>query len=228
MPESWVQVAVILAAVMPGFVYQVSRRDVVGPGPDEREFAVRVLRAIAASAVFAGVYAAAIGPMVVRYLREPDAALSQVRLMGGLFLLLVVVLPWLAARVVAYVGTAGWFGALSARLVHALHLKRSWDPTPSAWDFAFGKVEPGWVRVRLGDGSWVGGWFSTMSYASSFPEPQELYIEVGYVMTEEGTFTDKISAPGGMVVRCQDAVVVDFIPVEPDTEEKEASHDEGH
>ncbi|QDB79219.1 hypothetical protein FE251_07420 [Georgenia wutianyii] len=214
MPETWMQVAVILAAVMPGFVYQVSRRKVAGPGPDEREFAVRVLRAVAASAVFAGVYAAAFGPTVVRYVREPASTFEDIRLVALAFLLLVVLVPWAAARAAVYLRTSRWFAELSATLTSRLRLRRSWNPTPSAWDYAFATVRPGWVRVRLSDGSWAGGWFGYDSFATSFPEPQELYLEVGYVMSEEGTFTAEVSAPEGVIIRCQDALVVDFIPPE--------------
>ncbi len=222
MPESWVQVAVVLTAVMPGFVYQVSRRRVGGPDPDEREFGVRILRAIAASAVFAGLYALVLGSTIVTYVEDPARALADIQLMGLSFLALVVATPWAAARLVFYVRTSGWFQAAAVSVVAKLRLKRPWNPTPSAWDFAFARLQPGWVRVRLADGSWVGGWFAERSFASSFPEPQELYVEVGYVMADDGKFTEEVSAPAGMVVRCQDAVVVDFIPYESDNGREEA------
>lgn len=208
------QVAVILAAVMPGFVYQVSRRRVAGPDPDEREFGVRILRAIAASAMLASLYAVVLGPRVVTYVRDPEAALEDIQVLGLAYLLTVVVVPWIAARVVFYVTTADWFTTARSRFLTTFRLLRPWDPTPSAWDFIFATVEPGWVRIRLQDGSWVGGWFAEKSFASAFPDPQELYIEVGYVLSPEGTFTGEVSAPGGMFVRCQDAVAVDFIPAD--------------
>lgn len=222
MPETWVQVTVILAAVTPGFVYQVSRRRVGGPDPDEREFGVRILRAVAASAVFAGCYALVVGPWVVSYVAEPERALTDVQLVGGVLLLLIMVVPWTAARVVFYVKNSQGFRRLAQRLTTRLRLKSQWNPTPSAWDFAFARAEPGWVRVRLADGSWAGGWFADQSFATSFPEPQELYLEVGYVMVPDGTFTERVSAPTGMIVRCQDAVVVDFIPYTAQTENEEA------
>lgn len=212
LPESWVQVTVILGVVVPGFVYQTSRRSVGGPHPDERELGVRVLRAMATSAVFAAIYAIIIGSAIDSYVHEPTKVLADVRWVGLALLILVVGVPWLSARTVFYVRTAPWFQNATGWLADRLRLRRPWNPTPSAWDFAFAQAEPGWVRVRLADGSWVGGWFAANSFASSFPEPQELYIEVGYVMSEDGTFTKDISAPGGMIVRCQESVIVDFIP----------------
>lgn len=214
MPETWMQVAVILTVVLPGFIYQGSLRSVGGPLPEEREFGIRILRAIAASAVFAGLYAVFLGPIVVRYVEEPFRALADVQWLGIVFLVLVVAVPWVAARAWFYGRTSHWFTRSSGWVLEHLKWRQQWNPTPSAWDFAFGKAQSGWVRVRLADGSFAGGWFSTKSYASSFPEPQELYLEVGYVMTDQGIFKDEVSAPGGMVVRCQDAIVVDFIPAE--------------
>ena len=41
-------------------------------------------------------------------------------------------------------------------------------------------------------------------------------------MADDGTFTDGVSAPAGMIVRCQEAVVVDFIPAETETGGEEA------
>ena len=223
-PQTWAQITVILAAVMPGFVYQVSRRRIAGPDPDEIEFGTRVLRAIMASAVFAGLYAVIFGRPLRGYLRNPDSVIEDVEGLGWLFLLLVVVIPWLAARLAFYLSTSARWLAITARLRDKLHLRRQWDPTPSAWDFAFSTREPGWVRVRTADGTWVGGWFGENSFASSYPDPQELYLEAGYVMAPDGTFTEALSAPSGLFVRCHVAIVVDFIPLEADKECEEDDH----
>lgn len=211
LPQTWAQITVVFAAVIPGFVYQVSRRRVGGPDPDEIELGTRVLRAIAVSALFAGVYAVAFGPRVARYLLEPTLVFDDVRVVAAGLLVLVVIVPWIAARLTFYVTTAKWFGAAAARVTGRLHLRRAWDPTPSAWDFAFSNVEPGWIRILTKDGTWLGGWFADKSFASSFPNPPEVFIEVGYLLDESGKFTDEVSAPSGLYVRCTDIVSVDFI-----------------
>lgn len=221
LPTTWAQITVVLAAVVPGFVYQVSRRRVGGPDPDEADVTVRVLRAIASSALFAAVYAIAFGPEVAAYLHAPDTAADDVRPIGGYGLALVVAVPWLAARIVFYVRTSKPYEVVTSWFATTLNLRRQWDPTPSAWDFAFSKREPGWVRIRTGEGLWVGGWFGPNSFASSFPDPQELYLEVGYNMTEEGKFTKDVSAPDGLFVRCRDAVLVDFIAGSTETDGEE-------
>lgn len=56
LPTTWVQILVVVLAVVPGFVYQITRRSLRGPSPDEVELGVRVLRSIVTSALFAGLY----------------------------------------------------------------------------------------------------------------------------------------------------------------------------
>jgi hypothetical protein len=157
LPTTWAQITVVLAAVVPGFVYQISRRRVGGPDPDEADVAVRVLRAIAASAFFAAMYAIAFGPKVATYLHAPDTAADDVRAIGAYGLVLVVAVPWLAARMVFYIRTSKPYQAVTSWFAATLHVRRQWDPAPSAWDFAFSKREPGWVRVRTAEGLWVAG-----------------------------------------------------------------------
>lgn len=105
LPETWLQVSVVLAAVVPGFVYQISVRKVQGPSADEAEALVRVLRAIASSAVFATLYGVAFGPMVVDYVNHPARASDDVRWIALLVLGLVLLIPWLTARIMYYVTT---------------------------------------------------------------------------------------------------------------------------
>lgn len=228
LPQTWAQVTVILAAVLPGFVYQVSRRRIGGPHPDELEFSSRVLRAVAVSAVFAAIYGVVFGPAVATYLREPEEVTKDVRAVAAVLLVVVVLVPWVSAWAIFQITSAKFFQRWSALARRKLHLSRHWDPTPSAWDFAFNGIEPCWVRVLTKDGRWIGGWFGEASFASSFPDPQEIFIEVGHFLDADGTFTERITAPGGVFVRCADIVTVDFLPDERETEEpeEEASDDE--
>jgi hypothetical protein len=209
---------VILTLVVPGFVYQVSRQAVAGPDPEQREFGTRVLHAIVSTAAFAGVYSLLLGQRIVAYVRAPDRALNDVQTLGVAFLVLALVVPWVVARLGYWLVSAKWYRTVSAWLLDKTRLRRPYDPTPSAWDWAFGQGNVGWVRVRFEDGRWLGGYFGSSSFASSFPNPQELFVEEGWVINDDGTFTDVLHAPDGMIIRCHNAVSVDFLPVTPDTE----------
>lgn len=219
-PTTWIQAAVILTLVVPGFVYQVSRQAVAGPDPEQKEFGTRILHAIVSTAVFAGIYALIFGTRIVEYVRAPDRALSDVQILGLAFIGFALAIPWAVARVRYWLVSSKRYQEVVTGLLTKLRLRRPYDPTPSAWDFAFGKGEVGWVRVQLEGGRWLGGYFGGGSYASSFPDPQELFVEEGWVINDDGTFTDVRHAPGGMIIKCDKALSVDFLPVDTDTEEQ--------
>jgi hypothetical protein len=213
-----VQATVLLGLVVPGFVYQVSAQTVAGPDPAQSELGTRVLRAIVSTAVFAGVYAASFGRTIVAYVRDPDRALTELPVLGVQFTVVALLIPWLAARLRHRVlGTRAYRRLVAGRLLAPLHLDRDRNPTPTAWDRAFADLRSGWVRVRLADGRLLGGWYGTRSYASSYPHPHELYVEEGWQLEDDGTFSPVRSAPGGTVIDCRSAVSVDFIPADRDT-----------
>jgi Family of unknown function (DUF6338) len=60
-------------------------------------------------------------------------------------------------------------------------------------------------------------WHGEDSFASSWPGPEELCIEKGYVMNDDGTFGSEVSAPNGVYVKCGKAVLVDSVADVPDT-----------
>ena len=74
------------------------------------------------------------------------------------------------------------------------------DPTPLAWDHYFRKGEPCFVLVHLKNGNYIGGRYSDESYASSYPEPQELYLSEVWRVDGEGRFVEKIESTKGVLV----------------------------
>lgn len=212
------QATVLLGLVVPGFVYQVSAQTVAGADPAQSELGTRVLRAIVSTAAFAGGYAVAFGPTIVAYVRDPGSALAAVPLLGVQFVVLALLVPWLAARLRHGMVRSGIYQRIVAhRLLAPLHLDRDRNPNPTAWDRAFAGLRTGWVRVRLADGRLLGGWYGTRSYASSYPHPHELYVEEGWQLEADGTFSPVRNAPGGTLIDCRTAVAVDFIPARRDT-----------
>lgn len=169
LPTTWVQILVVVLAVVPGFVYQITRRSLRGPSPDEVELGVRVLRSIVTSALFAGLYLMALGQRLVDAVMGRGLTDAQPRWTAAVGLALVVIVPVVSAHVVFYLTTAKWWQRGKDALITQLRLRRPYDPTPSAWDASFSSREPGWVRVLTTDGVWIGGWFGLDSFATSFP-----------------------------------------------------------
>jgi Family of unknown function (DUF6338) len=206
-PSTVIQLVLLVLLVLPGVTYQFVRERVRGPLPGERDLGERVLRAIVASIALDAVYLAIAGPALVRLARGrgPDwnGFVEQPRLVGLVAILLFLVVPGLLAAVVS--------------LVERRHRASRYLRTPTAWDHAFRDRETCFVRVRLKDGTWVGGWYGKNSYASSFPHPAELYLESARVMALDGAFGPKVPGTVGLRLRAEDFDVLEF--VRPDMEE---------
>ncbi|TKR26505.1 hypothetical protein FA014_05230 [Cellulomonas hominis] len=217
MPETWVQAAVVLTLVVPGFVYRASWQAVAGPDPARPDFGTRVLHAMVATGVFAGLYATAFGPALVGYAREPGLVLDDLRWLALAFVVLAFGVPWASARVGFSVTSSRRYRDLVTRAGTALRLRAARDAAPSPWDHAFGHIGEGWVRVRFADGRQLGGWYGARSFASSFPDPRELYVEEAWAVDDDGTFVGPVRATGGAVIACGGAIAVDFVSDARDT-----------
>ena len=97
------------------------------------------------------------------------------------------------------------------RLEHGWTPKISRNPSPRAWDTAFRGRVHGFVRLRTESGEWFGGWFGRRSFASSYPEPRELFVEKAWRLDDAGRFTEEELYTEGMYVRCDDLRVVEFL-----------------
>ncbi|GLZ29826.1 hypothetical protein Lesp02_20160 [Lentzea sp. NBRC 105346] len=207
-PSTVLQVVFLVLLVLPGVTYQFLRERWRGPVPGERNLGERVLRAITASVLLDGVYAVAAGPQLVRLARggKPsgwDGFAQQPRAVGLWALLLFVVVPAIAA------------GAVS--LWERRRLRAKFRGTPTAWDHMFRLRGSCFVRVRLKDGTWVGGWYGANSYATSYPELAELFLESAWRMNPDGSFGARVAGTAGLHVRAADADVVELVhPPEPE------------
>jgi hypothetical protein len=102
-----------------------------------------------------------------------------------------------------------------------------YDPTPTAWDFASSRAGPGFVRVLTKDGVWVGGYAGPQSFFTSYPEPREIFIEQAWVLDDQGTFESSVQGTAGLWIRCDDALIVQFLlPQQDATESADNGNDD--
>jgi hypothetical protein len=203
------QVALLILLVLPGIIYQFLRERWRGPTPEERDIGERVLRAIAASVVLDAVYLVVAGPELLRLAHGPSSAgwdglVQRPRLAGVVALVLFIVVPAAVAAGVSW--------------VQQRRMKASYRRTPTAWDHAFQNRRPCFVRARLKDGSWVGGWYGTRSYSTSYPQPVELFLESARRMDPDGSFGAKVNQTAGLYLRASDIDVLEFVD-SPETRE---------
>ncbi|MBB5157063.1 DUF6338 family protein [Saccharopolyspora phatthalungensis] len=207
-PSTLVQAVLLVLFVLPGVTYQFLRERLRGPVAGERNLGERVLRAVTASVMLDALYAIVAGPALVDLVRggDPkgwDGVVRQPRLVGLVALVLFIVVPAAAA-----VAVSAW---------QRRRLSVRYRPTPTAWDHMFRRRGSCFVRARLKDGTWVGGWYGSRSYATSYPESAELFLESAWRMNPDGSFADRISQTAGLHVRASEIDVIELLnPPEPE------------
>jgi len=88
-------------------------------------------------------------------------------------------------------------------------------PVPKAWDYLFRMRRPGLILITLKDGRMVGGYFGLNSFASSFPNEEDMYVEkVCLVDSQSGQMIGFVPNSNGMHIKRSDCDVVEFINTE--------------
>lgn len=213
LPDTGIGLLIILLALMPGFVYQTTLRGWRGPRPDELEVNIRILRGVAGSFVFASMYAAILSARLLRLAEAGEPTAQLLREIAITALLLIGVIPWALATVRHFLTSSGWWKKFSKWIGELKWIRREYSRSISAWDHAFSENDSaGWIRVLLNDGTYLAGWRSGRSLASIYPAPHEIFLDIGYELDASGKFTENVSAPSGLWVRCDDIRAVEFIP----------------
>lgn len=100
------------------------------------------------------------------------------------------------------------------------------DPTPTSWDWFFsGKgpeasLDPAtkkpvcYMRFTLKEGDSFGGYFGQYSFASSFPNPAQVYVEEAWKLREDGSFGELVDASVGAVVNLDECELVEFVAID--------------
>ncbi|MGL4299531.1 MAG: DUF6338 family protein [Candidatus Neomicrothrix subdominans] len=206
LPSTIDQLFVVLLFVLPGSVYQFVRTRLRGPAPDDASAVNRVLRALGVSALLVSLYAAIAGPYLVALIGETQGSAAhratRIREIGLWGVVLLIAIP-AALAVIDHLRRR--------HLRMPQWLRVAYDPTPSAWDFAFTNRGETYIRLLTTDDRWLGGWWGEGSWVSGYPEPREIFISMAYQMEANGTFGDPIEGSGGLYIRCDDIRAVEFI-----------------
>ncbi|MEU2961209.1 DUF6338 family protein [Streptomyces albidoflavus] len=201
-PSTVLQLALLVLVVLPGAVYQFLRERFRGPVPGERDLGERVLRAVVASVILDSLYVLVAGPQMVRLVRNGggagwDVVAERPRLASLVALALFVLVPAAAAG-----GVSAW---------ERRRLRARYRSTPTAWDHMFLSHGSCFVRARLTDGTWVGGWYGNASYATSYPQPPELFLESAWRMNQDGSFDSRTDRTAGLHVRADNIDVLELL-----------------
>lgn len=89
-------------------------------------------------------------------------------------------------------------------------------PTQKAWDYYFGLGNMCFMLIHLKNGNLIGGLYYKNSFASSYPENQDLYLKEVWKINKKGEFISKIDRTDGMLITYD---VIDYIELFKATEE---------
>ncbi|EFC86585.1 DUF6338 family protein [Parafrankia sp. EUN1f] len=218
-PSTIGQTVAVVLLVLPGVTYQFLRERWRGPVAGETQLAERVLRAVTASVVLNAVYLVVAGPALVTAWRRAELSglsapfIDHPRSTAAWGLLLVFGVPGAAAAAVS-----SW---------QRRHAGSAYRSTPTAWDHLFGAAAQGgprFVRARLKDGTWVGGWYGSRSYASGYPQPADLYLQRSYRMGRDGSFGSPVEGTDGIYIRMADVDIMELVTPARNTQGEQDDH----
>lgn len=119
----------------------------------------------------------------------------------------------LAFTVVILVGPILWPILLVRVLGNPWVASRLQLPFPTGWDFFFHQRNPCFVLITLKGGGRVGGFFGPGSYAGSFPDHGDIYLQAVYELTDQGKFGKPVESSRGLWIRKEEYSVVEFFKV---------------
>lgn len=86
-------------------------------------------------------------------------------------------------------------------------------PYPTAWDAFFDQREPAFLLVHLSNGKLLGGYWGANSYAGSFPNDGDIYLEAVYKVDETGKFGAPIGDTRGVLLRKDQYTYIELFSV---------------
>lgn len=216
-PSSVTQLLILLLFVVPGFVYQTVRINVRGRLPLDIELSTRIVRAIVSSGIFALVYLVILGDHLVDAAQGKGYGFNHPRVGALVALGGGIIVPAILALV--RVPNWSWVAWVAERLPEVTR----YDPTPTAWDKTFQNAAQCFIRILTKEGTWVGGYYGSESYSTSYPEAQQVFLEQAFSVAEDGTIGDKIEGSQGMLVDCSEIQLLQVLDAYVETEADEST-----
>lgn len=176
---------------VPGFV-SIKVHDLL-IASEKRDFSKSFLEAIAFSAINFALLSWLIFPLLYYKIYESNPLIFSV-----LVFFTILIFPMLWTWIYTKMISSSW---LTKHIVH---------PIKRPWDWFFNKRESCWVIITLKDGRKIGGVFSNKSYASSFPLPEQIYLEVIWNLDQDGRFVSPVERSKGVIILNDGISTVEF------------------
>jgi hypothetical protein len=146
------------------------------------------------AALLSGIYDLVVY-LFIRYALHQSPAEILLRLTGPLtdallayLFLVLLVIPGVLGLLLKAMLHAHSTRALVLRVMGWETISRDMPPEliPTSWDYFFSRGRCAWVIATFEDGSQITGFYGPDSFATSYPDPPQLYLEKTYRRTPEG------------------------------------------
>jgi hypothetical protein len=86
--------------------------------------------------------------------------------------------------------------------------------TPTAWNHFFVNIEDCFILLHLKNNQLMGGLYSGKSFASSYPEKADLYVEQLWQLDEKGAFLAPVENSGGILVSFEEVHFIEIFKLD--------------
>ncbi|MGE3972644.1 MAG: DUF6338 family protein [Porticoccaceae bacterium] len=86
-------------------------------------------------------------------------------------------------------------------------------PIGKPWDYIFAQRKRFWVVVLVKDGMRFGGLFDSKSFASSAPNPEQIYLQESWKLNGDGGFERVRIDSAGILILTSEIVSIEFFKV---------------
>ncbi len=194
--------ALFLFFIVPGFV-AIKVYDLTVP-TERRSFGEAFVEFISYSFIVLLLW---LWPFVALFGSQQEYTLGYFVLFFAMVILIAFVTPSLLAVIYYKVRASARFQKATQKIAG----ERIPEPSPTPWDFFFQTSEVVLVRFHLHSGERFGGLYAKGSNASSYPQPQQIYVKKLYRLDEEGRFVEEVENTLGAIINKEDCKMIEFL-----------------
>jgi len=218
LPDSAFTVGVFFALLLPGLVFSYTDSALRGFRSDDKSADLRVMRALAVSAILDGLYLllvpAALTKRLLGFVANPASFDSEgdSTFVSLVVLLLGAVVP--AALALLIYRVRKWGTESEKWVFRRVRRLTPYRSLPTAWDASVVRDGVRFVRIQAPDGRWFAGFYSDESYASTFPEKPDIFIAHQYAVDDDGAIGDPVENSAGLWLSIGDGWLVEWLNIE--------------
>lgn len=103
---------------------------------------------------------------------------------------------------------------LFVKVIKSSLMKRLILPHVTAWDYFFDKRQHCFVIVHLNDGGIIAGYYGEDSFANSYPQKPDIYIQTVYEYNKQlRKFGNPIDSSNRIIIRSTDYSIIEFLRI---------------